>query len=75
MDVEKYRKVQNAAKSVHDQLFTLIDSESTEAFIVEAASDLLRDHGITETWYHGISAFVLLGSRSCTSISGRDYHP
>ena len=75
MELEDYKKVQNAAKAVHAQLQEYIDSDSTEETIVESAIRLLAEQGITETWYHNVPAFVLLGSRSCLSISGKDYHP
>ena len=70
-----YETAQSAAKAVHASLFSLIDARSTEKTIAEAAAELLRYQGITDTWYHGVPAFVLLGSRSCESISGRDYEP
>src|SRR5207302_843923 len=31
--------------------------------------------GFADTWYYNCPAFVLLGSRSCLSISGREYEP
>ena len=75
MNIKLYETVQNAAKVVHTNLSGFIDSQSTEKTIVDAAVELLRQQGITDTWYHGVPAFVLLGSRSCESISGRDYEP
>jgi len=75
MKFETYRKIQNVAKEVHGILGEHIDSESTEHSIAEKAIELLVERGITDTWYHNVPAFVLLGSRSCVSISGRDYQP
>jgi len=75
LNIKLYEEVQNAAKEVHAGLFNIINSESTEKIIVGAAIELLREQGVTDTWYHGVPAFVLLGSRSCESISGRDYVP
>ena len=75
MNIKRYETVQNAAKAVHTSLSNFIDSQSTEKTIVESAIELLSQQGITDTWYHGVPAFVLLGSRSCESISGRDYEP
>ncbi|MAR02234.1 MAG: Xaa-Pro aminopeptidase [Oceanospirillaceae bacterium] len=75
MDIDQYIFVQSVAKSVHAKLVKLIGPGSTEASIVENAVQLLYEAGITETWYHNVPAFILLGSRSCLSISGRDYQP
>ena len=75
MDIDQYIYVQSVAKSVHTKLVNLIGPDSTEASIVDTAVKLLKEAGITETWYHNVPAFVLLGSRSCLSISGREYKP
>ena len=75
MEFDSYKRVQAAAKAVLERIPRFIDQHSTEQTIVESAVKLLREHGITETWYHNVPAFVLLGSRSCLSISGRDYSP
>mgnify|MGYP001575596477 CR=1 FL=1 len=39
------------------------------------ATELMALHGIHKTWYYDCPAFVLLGSRSQLSISGREYIP
>jgi Xaa-Pro aminopeptidase len=39
------------------------------------ATNLLFEEGIESTWYYGVYALVLLGSRSCISASGRHYVP
>jgi Xaa-Pro aminopeptidase len=75
LELEAYRDVQNIAKKTHDHLASFIHSESTERSIAKKASELLSDFGAKDTWYHGVPAYVLLGSRSCLSISGRDYEP
>ena len=75
MDIKLYQKVQSAAKAVLADLSNFIDSHSTEKTIADVALELLQQQGITDTWYHGVPAFVLLGSRSCESISGREYEP
>jgi Xaa-Pro aminopeptidase len=74
VNFEAYKNVQNIAKEVHGILGEYIDSRSTEYSIAEKTIELLVERGITDTWYHGVPAFVLLGSRSCESISGRDYN-
>jgi Xaa-Pro aminopeptidase len=75
MDVEQHRSVQNAAKNVLAQLANFIAPDSTEKTIAVRAQDLLEEAGIRESWYYNIPALVLLGSRSCLSVSGRDYEP
>ncbi|MGE8499767.1 MAG: M24 family metallopeptidase [Pseudomonas sp.] len=74
-DVERYRSVQHIARAVLSALGPTIGPDDTERTIAARATDLLARHGINETWYHACPAFVLLGSRSCLSISGRDYQP
>lgn len=75
MNLDAYKKVQKIAKTVHEKLRDYIDCDSTEASIATQAIQILEANGISETWYHGVPAFVLLGSRSCLSISGKDYLP
>ena len=75
MEFEIYKKAQDAAKKVHAALGEFIDSESTERSIAAKSKELLSAQGVTDTWYHEVPAFVLLGSRSCLSISGREYRP
>ncbi len=75
MELDSYREVQNIAKRVHDHLGLFINSASTEHFIAAKAEELLSEFGATETWYHHVPALVLLGSRSCLSISGKAYTP
>ena len=75
MKFEDYKVVQAAAKAVLAHIVDSIGPESTEQTIVDTSIRLLSEKGITETWYHDVPAFVLLGSRSCLSISGKDYSP
>jgi Xaa-Pro aminopeptidase len=73
--VAEHRAVQSAAKSVLANLASRISASDTEASIAEAAYRELCALGFPETWYYQCPAFVLSGSRSCQSISGRDYLP
>jgi hypothetical protein len=52
-----------------------ITANSSERTIADTAKSLLKDSGLVDTWYYDCPAFVLLGSRSCLSMSGRDYVP
>ncbi|WP_189613356.1 M24 family metallopeptidase [Saccharospirillum salsuginis] len=70
---EDYQHVQGIAKKVHSRLGRFITAESTEQSIARKAAELLADFGAPDTWYHDVPAFVLLGCRSCLSISGKDY--
>lgn len=73
MNHEHYLRVQSAARSVLKQVSGFIQPDSTELSIASTCIELLAKEGITETWYYSTPAFVLLGSRSCLSISGREY--
>lgn len=70
-----YRDVQEVAKKVHSLLPQYIDNSSTEKSIADKAEQLLKSLGITGTWYHDVPALVLLGSRSCLSVSSKEYIP
>lgn len=74
-DTDQHRTVQSAAKTVLAQLGPTIRPNDTEAIIAERAAGLLADMGFPDTWYYTCPALVLLGSRSCVSLSGRDYVP
>ena len=73
--IAAHREVQSAAKSVLASLVSKISASDTEATIADTAYRELCALGFTETWYYKCPAFVLSGSRSCMSISGRDYVP
>ncbi len=70
-----HSEIQVIAKAVLSDLGASLSSADTERTIAERAVSLLADRGITDTWYYNCPAFVLLGSRSCLSISGRSYIP
>lgn len=73
--VEKHRVVQSIAKAVLAELAATIGPRDTERSIATRVTRLLAARGITETWYYDCPALVLLGSRSCLSVSGRQYTP
>lgn len=73
--VAKYREVQHAAKTALRQLGERITTQDSERTIAEKAYALLCEQGYPGTWYYNCPAFVLLGTRSCLSVSGRTYVP
>lgn len=73
--IAEHREVQNAARSVLASLASWISASDSEQTIAETAYRELCALGFPETWYYQCPAFVLSGSRSCLSISGRDYVP
>jgi Xaa-Pro aminopeptidase len=73
--VAAHRKAQHAAKAVLRELAADIGPGDTEHSIAGRAATALRTHGIREAWYYDCPALVLLGRRSCTSVSGRHYRP
>ncbi|GGC59965.1 M24 family metallopeptidase [Undibacterium terreum] len=75
LQIAEHRKVQLAAKSVLNRLAPLITPDDTEQSIAAKAQEMIREAGYPETWYYDCMALVLLGSRSCVSVSGKDYSP
>ncbi len=73
--VATHRIAQDAAKAVLRELAESLGPQDTEESIASRAASALYRHGIRETWYYDCPALVLLGSRSCTSLSGRNYRP
>lgn len=73
IQIAEHRKIQLAAKSALDQLAEMITPWDSEESISEKAYELLKDAGYPDTWYYNCPALVLLGSRSCVSISGKEY--
>ena len=69
------KPVQAAAKEVLQRLVEYITPESTESSIASTATAMLAERGYSDTWYYDCPAFVLLGSRSKASLSGRVYEP
>jgi Xaa-Pro aminopeptidase len=75
LQIAEHRKAQNAAKSVLDRLPEVITARDTEQSIATKAHEMLRELGFPDTWYYHCPALVLLGSRSCLSVSGKAYQP
>ncbi|MEW4452491.1 M24 family metallopeptidase [Bremerella sp. JC817] len=73
--VEEYQAIQAISKEVLAEIGASLVVSDTEATIARRAQQLLADRGITDTWYHDCPALVLAGTRSCLSLSGRDYVP
>jgi Xaa-Pro aminopeptidase len=76
--METYKQhyaLQAIAKAVLSDLAGTLVHTDTEQTIADRAATMLASHGVTETWYYACPALVLLGSRSCLSVSGRDYSP
>lgn len=73
--IEEHRAVQAIAKRVLAELARTIVPADTERSIATRATQMMAGYGVRETWYYDCPAFVLLGSRSCLSVSGRQYEP
>lgn len=67
--------MQAIAKGVLAELASTITFRDTERSIAQRATQMMASRGAHDTWYYNCPAFVLLGSRSCLSISGREYQP
>jgi Xaa-Pro aminopeptidase len=74
-EVAEHRAVQATARVVLAQLAAEITADDTEQSIAAKAYRGLCERGCPDTWYYDCPAYVLLGSRSCMSMSGRDYRP
>ena len=70
---QNYKNIQNVAKRVLDEIEPYIVRGTSEKDLVKRSIELLKEFGITETWYHNAPALILLGSRSCLSVSGKNY--
>lgn len=75
MEFSNHKKAQDAAKKVFEKIPRFIHAEMTESEIARLSTKLLAEEGVSDTWYYGVHALVLLGSRSCLSISGKEYSP
>lgn len=73
--VEEHAAVQAIARSVLTALASTIVHSDTERTIAARAVSLLAERGVAEAWYYDCPALVLLGSRSCLSVSGQGYVP
>ncbi|NZA27694.1 aminopeptidase P family protein [Luteimonas sp. SJ-92] len=70
-----HQAAQVIAKNVLAELASTITPGDTEASIVQRATQMMARRGANDTWYYNCPALVLLGSRSCLSVSGREYQP
>ncbi len=73
--INQHRAVQAIAKRVLADLGPTITPDDTEKSIASRATTMMARFGVTSTWYYECPAFVLLGSRSCLSVSGSSYVP
>lgn len=73
--MDQHSAVQGVAKRVLASLGETIGPADSGQSIAQRATRMMADLGIRETWYYDCPALVLLGSRSCLSLSGRDYRP
>ena len=72
-DLNQQRAIQLIAKDVLAAIGSTINALDTEDSIAQRAIQMMKASGIHETWYYNCPAFVLLGSRSRISQSGRVY--
>ena len=75
MNFPDNHRVQAAAKEVLHELAGMITAQSTERTIAVTAARMLAKRGFPNTWYYDCPALVLLGNRTCESVSGRSYKP
>lgn len=68
--IHAHRAIQVIAKGVLADLASTITSGGTEENIAQRATQMIARRGAHHTWYYNCRALVLLGSRSCLSVSG-----
>ena len=73
--MEKYSAAQNIARETIRDLKDIIRVGMSEKEIYDQAIALMTQKGSNGWWYHGLGALVLLGERSCVSVSGTQYVP
>ena len=73
--IQAHQEVQAIAKGVLVELASTITFGDTERSIAQRATQMMASRGAHDTWYYNCPAFVLLGSRTCLSVSGREYQP
>lgn len=73
MNIESSRKAQQIAKTTLQNLTTFIRPGVNEQNIADHAEFLMRKRGVSEFWYHGVAALILVGKRTLLSVSGREY--
>jgi len=75
MSIPENARIQTATKQVLSGLAVTITDQSTERTIAGAAASMLAESGFPNTWYYDCPALVLLGNRTCESVSGKAYKP
>ena len=75
MSVPENARIQTATKQVLSRLAVTITDQSTERTIADVATRMLAEDGFPNTWYYDCPALVLLGNRTCESLSGKAYKP
>ena len=75
IDIAPYLHVQDIALRVLCNIKPFIKSGNSECSVVDMCTQLLKEYGATDCWYHDIPALVLVGERTTLSVSGTDYMP
>ena len=74
-DISPYLHVQNIALRVLRDIVPFIKAGNAECNVADVCTQLLRQYGAIDCWYHNVPAMVLVGERTTLSVSGRDYQP
>jgi Xaa-Pro aminopeptidase len=73
--IDKHRAVQVKALDTLSKIGSYIRPGVSEADIAETCARIMRENGITDTWYHSALSLVLVGDRTVLSESGKSYRP
>jgi Xaa-Pro aminopeptidase len=75
IELSSHCHVQDIALRVLRDVVPFIKKGNTEREVVDVCTQLLKQYGAEECWYHNVRALVLVGERTVLSMSGRDYQP
>ncbi len=75
IELSSHWHVQDIALRVLCDVVPFIKKGNTEREVVDVCTQLLKQYGAEDCWYHNVYALVLVGERTVLSMSGRDYQP
>ena len=74
-EISPYLHVQDIALRVLRDIVPFIKSGNRECSVADVCTQLLKQYGAKDCWYHDVPALVLVGERTTLSVSGTDYQP
>lgn len=75
VELQQYKHVQSIAKDTIEFLKSFIKEGLSAHEIIEASGKFMYEKGVVSFWYYNLVAYVLVGSETTNSISGKEYQP